>query len=87
MSCHNRNTRWVLTTVVQHRMKAEYGVDTILEPLAGYNTARWAEGGWDAIDEATVCVRDHLTCSLEHAPPPYTRIEQTSQSQGNIGEN
>lgn len=43
-----------LTAVVQHRMKAEYGVDTILEPLAGYNTARWAEGGWDSIDEATV---------------------------------
>ena len=40
--------------VVQHRMKAEYGVDTIMEPLAGYNTARWAEGGWEAIDEATV---------------------------------
>eukprot|EP00904_Undaria_pinnatifida_P005935 jgi/Undpi1/2471/HiC_scaffold_13.g05850.m2 len=39
--------------VVQHRMKSEYGVDTILEPLAGYNTARWAEGGWDTIDEAT----------------------------------
>ncbi|CAN0200333.1 unnamed protein product [Scytosiphon promiscuus] len=39
--------------VVQHRMKSEYGVDTILEPLPGYNTARWAEGGWDAIDEAT----------------------------------
>lgn len=40
--------------VVQHRMKAEYGVDTIMEPLAGYKTARWAEGGWEAIDEATV---------------------------------
>ncbi|CAM9240182.1 unnamed protein product [Ectocarpus sp. 4 AP-2014] len=39
--------------VVQHRMKAEYGVDTILEPLSGYNTARWAEGGWESIDEAT----------------------------------
>lgn len=35
-------------------MKSEYGVDTILEPLAGYNTARWAEGGWDTIDTATV---------------------------------
>lgn len=35
-------------------MKSEYGVDTILEPLAGYNTARWAEGGWDTIDAATV---------------------------------
>lgn len=40
--------------VVQHRMKAEYGVETILEPLPGYNTARWAEGGWDVIDVATV---------------------------------
>lgn len=35
-------------------MKQEYGVDTILEPLGGYNTARWAEGGWECIDEATV---------------------------------
>lgn len=47
------------TAVVQHRMKSEYGVDTILEPLAGYNTARWAEGGWDTIDKATVrCVHE-----------------------------
>ncbi|CAN0030174.1 unnamed protein product, partial [Sphacelaria rigidula] len=38
--------------VVQHRMKQEYGVDTILEPLSGYKTARWAEGGWECIDEA-----------------------------------
>lgn len=35
-------------------MKDEYGVDTILEPLPGYKTARWAEGGWDVIDEAMV---------------------------------
>lgn len=35
-------------------MKEEYGVDTILETLPGYKTARWAEGGWDVIDEAMV---------------------------------
>lgn len=39
--------------VVQHRMKEEYGVDTILEPLSGYTTARWAEGGWEIVDAAT----------------------------------
>ncbi|CAM9961723.1 unnamed protein product [Ascophyllum nodosum] len=39
--------------VVQHRMKGEYGVDTILEQLPGYKTARWAEGGWDVVDEQT----------------------------------
>lgn len=38
-------------------MKQEYGVDTILEPLSGYKTARWAEGGWECIDEATVGYR------------------------------
>lgn len=42
------------TAVVQHRMQAEYGVETILEPLVGYTMARWAEAGWDAIDQATV---------------------------------
>lgn len=47
-------------TVVQHRMQAEYGVETILEPLAGYNAARWAEGGWDAIDEAQVQCHDEF---------------------------
>ncbi|CAM9703501.1 unnamed protein product, partial [Discosporangium mesarthrocarpum] len=38
--------------VVQHRMEAEYGVGTIMEPLPGFNTARWSLGGWEVIDEA-----------------------------------
>ena len=37
--------------VVQHRMKNEYGCDTKLEPI-GYNSARWAEGGWEKVDAA-----------------------------------
>lgn len=48
------HARAVVPAVVQHRMKQEYGVDTILEPLTGYNTARWAEGGWEGVDAATV---------------------------------
>lgn len=46
-------------------MKSEYGVDTIMEPLAGYNTARWAEGGWEVIDEATVRWSDSAMGSLK----------------------
>ncbi|CAM9520200.1 unnamed protein product, partial [Chrysoparadoxa australica] len=38
--------------VVQYRMKDEYGVDAILEPLLGFDTARWSEAGWDAVDKA-----------------------------------
>ena len=37
--------------VVQARLKAEYGVDSDLE-MIGYNLARWADGGWDAVDKA-----------------------------------
>lgn len=37
--------------VVQARLKSEYGVDSDLEPI-GYNLARWADGGWDAVDKA-----------------------------------
>ena len=37
--------------VVQHRMQAEYGVETLMEPLS-YSIARWAEGGWEAVDKA-----------------------------------
>ena len=37
--------------VVQHRMQAEYGVETLMEPTS-YNIARWAEGGWEAVDKA-----------------------------------
>lgn len=37
--------------VVQARLKSEYKVDSVLEPL-GYSLARWAEGGWDAVDKA-----------------------------------
>eukprot|EP00586_Coscinodiscus_wailesii_P011247 CAMPEP_0172498522 /NCGR_PEP_ID=MMETSP1066-20121228/113483_1 /TAXON_ID=671091 /ORGANISM="Coscinodiscus wailesii, Strain CCMP2513" /LENGTH=514 /DNA_ID=CAMNT_0013271817 /DNA_START=269 /DNA_END=1813 /DNA_ORIENTATION=+ len=36
--------------VVQARLKEEYGVESLLEPL-GYTLARWAEGGWDAVDK------------------------------------
>jgi len=37
--------------VVQARLKNEYGVESIMEPL-GYTLARWADGGWDAVDKA-----------------------------------
>ncbi|KAK3265937.1 hypothetical protein CYMTET_25413 [Cymbomonas tetramitiformis] len=37
--------------VVQARMKSEYGVETLLEPIA-YSVARWVEGGWDAVEAA-----------------------------------
>ena len=37
--------------VVQARLKGEYGVESIMEPL-GYSLARWADGGWDAVDKA-----------------------------------
>mmetsp|Transcript_24090 Transcript_24090/g.49267 ORF Transcript_24090/g.49267 Transcript_24090/m.49267 type:complete len:640 (+) Transcript_24090:161-2080(+) len=37
--------------VVQARLKNEYGVDSDLEPI-GYTLARWADGGWDAVDKA-----------------------------------
>lgn len=37
--------------VVQARLENEYGVESILEPL-GYSLARWADGGWDAVDKA-----------------------------------
>ena len=37
--------------VVQARLKSEYGVDSQLEPI-GFTLARWADGGWDAVDKA-----------------------------------
>ena len=37
--------------VVMARLKDEYKVEAKLEPL-GYSLARWAEGGWDAVDRA-----------------------------------
>ena len=37
--------------VVQARLKGEYGVESIMEPL-GFSLARWADGGWDAVDKA-----------------------------------
>ena len=37
--------------VVQARLKNEYNVESVLEPL-GYSLARWADGGWDAVDKA-----------------------------------
>ena len=37
--------------VVQARLQNEYGVESIMEPL-GYTLARWADGGWEAVDKA-----------------------------------
>mmetsp|Transcript_13144 Transcript_13144/g.19220 ORF Transcript_13144/g.19220 Transcript_13144/m.19220 type:complete len:623 (+) Transcript_13144:98-1966(+) len=37
--------------VVQARLENEYGVESVLEPM-GYTMARWADGGWDAVDKA-----------------------------------
>jgi len=37
--------------VVQARLQNEYGVESIMEPL-GYSLARWADGGWEAVDKA-----------------------------------
>ena len=37
--------------VVQARLKNEYGVESIMEPLT-YTLARWADAGWDAVDKA-----------------------------------
>lgn len=37
--------------VVQARLRNEYGVESILEPL-GYSLARWANAGWEAVDKA-----------------------------------
>jgi peptide chain release factor 3 len=48
--------------VVQFRLKNEYGVDTLLDPLP-YSVARWVGGGWEALEKAgrlfnTVTVKD-----------------------------
>lgn len=37
--------------VVQARLQNEYKVESMLEPLS-YSLARWAGGGWDAVDKA-----------------------------------
>ncbi|MFE4105111.1 peptide chain release factor 3 [Almyronema epifaneia] len=37
--------------VVQFRLKNEYNVETLLEPL-GYSVARWVDGGWEALEKA-----------------------------------
>ena len=37
--------------VVQARLENEYGVESQLEPI-GFTLARWADGGWDAVDKA-----------------------------------
>eukprot|EP00536_Pseudo-nitzschia_multiseries_P004720 jgi/Psemu1/10641/gm1.10641_g len=37
--------------VVQARLENEYKVESLLEPL-GYSLARWADGGWEAVDKA-----------------------------------
>jgi len=36
--------------VVQFRLKNEYGVETLLDPL-GFSVARWVGGGWDALNK------------------------------------
>jgi len=37
--------------VVQARLKGEYGVESVMEPI-GFTLARWADNGWDAVDKA-----------------------------------
>jgi peptide chain release factor 3 len=37
--------------VVEARLKEEYNVESIMEPLT-YTLARWVDGGWDAVDKA-----------------------------------
>ena len=37
--------------VVQERMRTEYGVETLLDPLP-YAVARWVLGGWPAVEKA-----------------------------------
>jgi len=37
--------------VVQARLENEYNVESSLEPM-GYDIARWADGGWEAVDKA-----------------------------------
>ena len=39
--------------VVEYRLRAEYNVESIMEPL-GYTMARWVGGGWPAIQKAEV---------------------------------
>ncbi|NEQ29517.1 MAG: peptide chain release factor 3 [Leptolyngbya sp. SIO4C5] len=36
--------------VVQFRLKNEYNVETLLEPL-GFSLARWVDGGWEALEK------------------------------------
>lgn len=48
--------------VVQFRLKNEYGVETLLDPLP-YSVARWVGGGWEALNKVgrlfnTVTVKD-----------------------------
>jgi peptide chain release factor 3 len=37
--------------VVQERLRAEYGCETLLDPLP-FKVARWVRGGWPAIEQA-----------------------------------
>lgn len=37
--------------VVQSRLKSEYNVESMMEPI-GYTLARWVDGGWDAVEKA-----------------------------------
>jgi peptide chain release factor 3 len=38
--------------VVKHRLLSEYNVDCTMEALAGYDSARWCEAGWEEVDAA-----------------------------------
>jgi peptide chain release factor 3 len=37
--------------VVQARLKSEYNVESMMEPIS-YTLARWVDGGWDAVEKA-----------------------------------
>lgn len=37
--------------VVQARLKTEYKVESLMEPMS-YTLARWVDGGWPAVDKA-----------------------------------
>jgi peptide chain release factor 3 len=39
--------------VVQARLRNEYKVESIMEPI-GYSLARWVDGGWEAVEKADV---------------------------------
>jgi peptide chain release factor 3 len=44
--------------VVTYRLKSEYGVESSMDPL-DYTIARWAGGGWEAVDRAEAAGKLH----------------------------